>query len=71
MYWDRGSLELTLELNPIMKPPAAEVAGPMWQHNLPPLMRFMELVSWTRVRCAHTWLLRRLDAGALLDPQVS
>jgi hypothetical protein len=44
MYWDRHSLELTLELHPVMKPPAQEVAGSMWRHNLPPLMRFMELV---------------------------
>ena len=45
VYWDRNSLELTLELNPVMKPPAQEVAGVMWKHNLPALLRFIELVS--------------------------
>lgn len=64
VYWDRHSLELTLELNPIMKPPVEEVGGIMWQQNLPALMRFMELVrpagccircfSHRRVHVAHT-----------------
>jgi len=51
MYFDRDSLELTLELNPVMKPPAAEVAGSMWEHNLPALLRFIELVR-SRLRTA-------------------
>lgn len=38
-------MELTLELNPVMKPPAQEVAGSMWRHNLPALTRLLELVS--------------------------
>lgn len=45
VYWELGSLELTLELNPVMKPPAEEVSGTMWQHNLPALLRFIELVG--------------------------
>lgn len=63
VYWDRHSLELTLELNPVMKPPAHEVAGSMWAHNLPALMRLMELVrlAW------YTGLWNRIDGRAAQD----
>lgn len=52
VFWDRQSLELTLELNPVMKPPAQEVDSSMWPNNLPALMRFMELVRTAPVHVA-------------------
>lgn len=48
VYFERHSMELTLELNAVMKPPAHEVAGAMWSDNLPALMRFVEMVRQSR-----------------------
>jgi hypothetical protein len=78
VYWDRHSLELTLELNPIMKPPAEEVGGIMWQQNLPALMRFMELVRaagcyvryFTHVCCTYSVFMLHIQATHCLVWQV-
>jgi hypothetical protein len=44
VFFDRGSLELTLELQEQMMPPAQQLPA-MWQLNLPALLRFAEMVS--------------------------
>jgi hypothetical protein len=44
VFFDRGSLELTLELHEQMKPPQQQLPT-MWQHNMPALLRFAEMVG--------------------------
>jgi hypothetical protein len=46
VFFDRGSLQLTLELHEQMKPPPQQLPA-MWQLNKPALLRFAELVSGT------------------------
>jgi hypothetical protein len=44
VFFDRGSLELTMELHEQMKPPLQQLPA-MWQLNKPALLRFSEMVS--------------------------
>lgn len=61
VFFDRRSLELTMELHPVMRPDPPELLS-MWDHNLPALMRFMEMVSASGAACTPNQALAPMHA---------
>jgi hypothetical protein len=56
VFFDRGSLELTLELHEQMQPPPQQLPT-MWHLNKPALLRFAEMVSsiYALYKADQTW----------------